>query len=698
MDNGNFLRLQVVSKRLTRRVLLIGWDAADWQIIHPLIEAGKMPVLQRLVEYGTSGKISTLQPPLSPILWNSIATGKRADKHGILGFMEPKPDGSGVRPVRSTSRRAKAIWNILSQQGLRSSVVNWYASHPAEPISGTVFTNRLTNDALGDDGDLAPMPSVSVHPPELLAIAEDLRLHPAEITLKQLIPFFDVQHLPDPQDPRFASLAHILAQTSSTHNAATWLAARDDWDLLAVYYDAIDHIGHTFIEYHPPAMTHVSVEDAAVFGPVVNNAYRFHDMMLGTLLDLAGLEATVILLSDHGFYSNHLRPSVLKHFRDPKKKLSTEMNPMSWHRPHGIVVAAGKAIKHDELVHGASLLDIAPTILALLGQPVPKDMDGQALTQIFIEPDELERIDSYEPAHPQDGIHRDIPAEESDPFAARQTLRQLAELGYVELSVDMDAERLIFETERDRRHNLAHVLLSTGRAADGIKLLQELIAEKDNPDLRSQVALILANMGRTAEAEETLSKLTSEKLATPLPRLVLGQVRLAQGRLDDALALLEPLGQEDFPLSYLYNALGQVYARRAMLTEAEGAFRRAIERDDDNAEAHDSLGSVLRRTGRYEEAVNEHMQSAALQHHRPLTHIHLGMALVRVGQFEWAIRAFEIATELAPNLPFPHRCLVQLYRRNQKNEAKANEHLRRLLELRRARREAAALDPNAETP
>ena len=672
-----------MAQRLTQRVLLIGWDAADWQILHPLMEAGKMPVFRRLVEYGTSGKVSTLQPPLSPILWNSIATGKRADKHGILGFMEPKPDGTGIRAVRSTSRRAKAIWNILSQSGLRSSVVNWYASHPAEPIAGTIFTNRLTNDVLGDDGDLAPMPSVAVHPPELLDLAEDLRVHPGEITLKQLLAFFDVHHLPDPQDPRFASLAHTLAQTSTTHNAATWLAARDDWDLLAVYYDAIDHIGHTFIEYHPPAMAHVSAEEAAIFGQVVTGIYRFHDMMLGALLDLAGPEATVILLSDHGFYNDHLRPAVAEHFRDPKKKLSTEMNPMSWHRPHGVLVAAGKAIKHDELVHGASLLDVAPTVLALLGLPVPEDMDGQALTRIFAEAVEPARIPSYEPPHPQDGVHRDLPAEESDPFAARQALRQLAELGYIELSADMDAERLLLETERDRRHNLAHVLLATGRGAEGISLLKELIAERDNPDLRCQVALILANLGRPAEAEEALSRLPAEKLTAPLPRLVLGQVRLAQGRLDEAQALLEPLGREEFPLSYLYNALGQVYARRAMLVEAEAAFRRALERDGDNAEAHDSLGSVLRRTGRFEEAVFEHTRSIALQHNRPGTHAHLGIALARTGQFDWAIRAFEVAVELAPNFAFAHRCLMHLYRRVKNNEAKAREHFNRGVALRR---------------
>ncbi len=301
-----------------------------------------------------------------------------------------------------------------------------------------------------------------------------------------------------------------LAQCATTHNAATWLAARDDWDLLAVYYDAIDHTGHGFIEYHPPAMAHVSPEDAAVYSEVVNGMYRFHDMMLGTLLDLAGPDTTVLLLSDHGFYSDHLRPAVLEHFRDPAKKFGPEMNPVSWHRPHGIFLAAGKAIKHDELIHGASLLDIAPTVLTLLGLPVPDDMDGRALTQIFVEPVEPERIASYEPPHPQDGVHRDVPAEESDPFAARQALLQLAELGYIEMPADGDAAKAVIEADRDRRNNLAQVYFSTNRGPEAIELFRGLLAENDNPDLRCRLALCLAGMGRLAEAEEVLSKVPPE--------------------------------------------------------------------------------------------------------------------------------------------------------------------------------------------
>ena len=173
-------------------------------------------------------------------------------------------------------------------------------------------------------------------------------------------------------------------------------------------------------------MANVSAEDAAIYGNVVTSMYRFHDILLGRLLDLVETDTTVILLSDHGFYHNHLRPRVLEH---ESRRFG---NPILWHRLPG-VAATGPGIKRDELFHGTSLLDIAPTVLALLGLPIPDDMDGRVLTRIFAEPVELERIASYEPPHENDGIHRSVSEEETDPWATRQALEQLAALGYINL-------------------------------------------------------------------------------------------------------------------------------------------------------------------------------------------------------------------------------------------------------------------------
>ena len=109
-----------MSRDRARRVLLVGWDAADWRVIHPLLDAGKMPVLERLVGEGTMANLATLHPVLSPMLWTSIATGKRPYKHGVLGFTEPTEDASGIRPVSSLSRKVKAF---VQTQGANGSLI-----------------------------------------------------------------------------------------------------------------------------------------------------------------------------------------------------------------------------------------------------------------------------------------------------------------------------------------------------------------------------------------------------------------------------------------------------------------------------------------------------------------------------------------------------------------------------------------------
>ena len=69
------------------KVLLIGWDAADWNIIWPLIAKGQMPALKKLMDKGIYGNMSTMNPPYSPMLWSTVATWKTPDKHGVLGFI-----------------------------------------------------------------------------------------------------------------------------------------------------------------------------------------------------------------------------------------------------------------------------------------------------------------------------------------------------------------------------------------------------------------------------------------------------------------------------------------------------------------------------------------------------------------------------------------------------------------------------------
>ncbi|MBK7010181.1 MAG: alkaline phosphatase family protein [Saprospiraceae bacterium] len=148
-----------------KKVLLIGWDAADWKIIHPLMDEGWMPSLKSLVENGVSGKIATLDPPLSPMLWTSIATGKRPYKHGIHGFTEVAPGNAGIRPMYITSRNTKAVWNILNQNDINPSIVGWWPSHPAEPINGVMISNFYQKAETRPDAAWQLM-NGAVHPAE----------------------------------------------------------------------------------------------------------------------------------------------------------------------------------------------------------------------------------------------------------------------------------------------------------------------------------------------------------------------------------------------------------------------------------------------------------------------------------------------------------------------------------------------------
>src|SRR5690606_14817939 len=112
---------------------------------------------------------ATLQPALSPMLWTSIATGKRAYDHGVCGFTEVEPLSGRVQPVTAASRKAKALWNILDERGMRCHVVGWFATHGERLANGRVVSNLFTPPRPG--AAATGLPRGTVWPEDL---AEDL--------------------------------------------------------------------------------------------------------------------------------------------------------------------------------------------------------------------------------------------------------------------------------------------------------------------------------------------------------------------------------------------------------------------------------------------------------------------------------------------------------------------------------------------
>lgn len=705
-----------MTKPLAKKILLIGWDAADWKIINPLMDQGLMPTLEDFVNHGVMGNIATLRPILSPMLWNSIATGKRADKHGILGFMEPDPQTGGVRPVTSTSRKVKALWNILTQRGYKAHVLGWFAGHPAEPING-ISVSDLFPYAVAPIEKEWPLPPGAVYPESLRETFAKLRMHPAEVSEAAILPWIPrAGEIDQEKDKGLQSFAKILTENCSIHNAATWILQNEEWDFLAVYYNGIDHFCHGFMHFHPPQLPGIPDDKFEIYKDVVNGAYRFHDMMLDTLLQLAGPEATVILCSDHGFHSDHLRPLGIP---------NEPAGPAIQHRPFGIFCMKGEHIKQDERIYGATLLDVTPTVLTLYGLPVGEDMDGRVLVQAFEQTPEITRIPSWENEAGECGMH---PADlRMDPAAAEAVLQQFVALGYIQ-EPSKDQAKAVEVAVREQQYNLACMYLDSRRPQEAVPILEELWKKwPDQARFAQQLAQGYLSLRKRAEAKAILEDLIANppkpaprekpaeapaKAAQPAgqveapapaqgaaedsaaddktkPRpwadLLMGIIYFEEGDMDAALASLLKAESFDPRLPDLHLRIGEVYLRQRRSDDAERAFQRALDIDGDSPAAHLGLAMAHLRKRRNEEAAEQALQAVGLQHFLPLGHFYLGVALARLGHRERAALAFETSVSMLPGLLAAHRWLAALYQQAGGDPEKAARHREIYLRMRKRR-------------
>ena len=674
-----------------RKVLFVGWDAADWKVIHPLMDAGRMPHLRRLVDGGSMAQLATIHPPLSPMVWTSIATGKRPFKHGIHGFIEPRADGQGIQPITNRSRTCKAVWNIFNQNDLRSVVIGWWPSHPAEPIRGVTVSDHFhraqvpIKDKTGPLSEIWPLPPNAIHPPELAATLAEVRFHPQELLPSMVKPFVpNVEKIDQDKDRRLEGLMKTIGECVSIHSAATWLLDNEPWDFFAVYYDAIDHFSHGFMRYRAPRQSWISEEDFEMYQHVVTEAYVFHDQMLGTLLEkarrTAGGDLTVMVVSDHGFHSGHLRPRVIPDF---------PTGPAIEHSDFGIFVVNGPGIRRDHLLFGANLLDVTPTLLTLYGLPVGADMDGKALTAAFDAPPDPRIIPSWEEVPGDDGRHP--PDFQSDPLAANEAMEQMIALGYIERP-DANAAKAIADTVAELRYNLGEAFQDADRHEDAAREFRE-IWEK-NPDeqryathyfVSCQALRRIDEMRRVVEDldgrrralfEEAVPKVEAlretgmERLKAkaaekgepepnparspdekfeeffspeelkefkhwrnlarfqpPTVDYLKSQLLTAEGKYEEALERLALVKSAHLARPGLLLQTGDLYRRLGRWEEARQTFLRAVAIDPDNPHAHIGLCRIALGRRDYEGAAEHALDCIRRLYHYPLAHFLLGAAL-----------------------------------------------------------------------
>lgn len=420
------------------RVVLVGMDGATFSVIDPMIAQGRLPNLKELVARGAHGPLWSREPMISPALWTTVATGQPREVHGIVDFLAPEADDGEKRLFASVDRRAPALWNLAGPFGRSVGFVGWWSSWPAEPVRGWMISDRIVRTRWAEWTD-------GVHdthltwPPELAGELRSLIVDPSDPPLdeiRELARFSDaeMQEMLAADKPLFAHGPSVLkfawSAQRSFERMAIEMTRRSQPDLMGVFLVATDPASHTFWHYlYPRRYRGIDAEKAERLRQLIPNIYAHNDRFLGELLSQLDQGTVVMVISDHGFHASGRLPRPREVAKLDVPEGVVAIGQSGHHTRKGVLIAAGDPIREGAAVE-ASLLDVAPTVLALLGMPVPDDMPGRVLEEMltpgFLAEHPIQRIPSY------DGLV-ELPVVTSRGDAADpEAMEMLRSLGYID--------------------------------------------------------------------------------------------------------------------------------------------------------------------------------------------------------------------------------------------------------------------------
>jgi Tfp pilus assembly protein PilF len=552
-----------------RRVLVIGVDGADWDILQPLIDAGDVPHFARLQREGAWGNLRSIMPLLSPLIWTTLATGLPPEQHGVLDFVTRTPEGKLV-PVGSSSRRVPALWTMVGDYGKTVDVVGWLATYPAEEIPGSLVTDRFGFLAFAGNAAPEEIDPRMTWPPDLAGLAAARRLAPPDLDPDLLAGFVDVPAssvaaalVPGFQKGNLVNnLVHTLAAAETSHRLGRWLLEKDHPDLALFYFEMLDAVCHLFMPYAPPRLPWIDPVEFDAYRGAVAAAYREQDRILGDLL-AGGTDSTlIVVLSDHGFRSGEAR---LKELSNMEGAAAAR-----WHEPEGILLLAGAGVRAGHHIEGASVYDIAPTVLAYLGIPPPPAWPGRVLTDAI-------SIPLPSPAELPSGL-------ESLPGASGDTTRGIMALPPA-------------ETEATTLNNLGLALAAQGRDPDAIATFRQALAR--DPELnsaRNNLATVLLRTGEVEPAVRELEEALRRDPGYAQAWMNLGLCRLRLRQFPPAVEALERAHALEPGDARILRNLGFAALEAGLFARAAEAFTHALVREE-TASARFGLGMALLQQG-----------------------------------------------------------------------------------------------------
>jgi predicted AlkP superfamily phosphohydrolase/phosphomutase/tetratricopeptide (TPR) repeat protein len=651
------------SRTQTAPILWVGLDAADWHIIRRLIGEGKLPNLRKLIQGGAWGKMRPFNPIISPMLWTTMVTGKSPAEHGINDFVVLMKDGQ-KKSIGSNYRTVKALWEIAPLAGRKVAFMDWWASFPAEPVEGGVIISNALRP-------LIRAPSIVtakgiIYPPKYLAenlarLQGEYRANAADI--HPLVPVTDAE-LAAAEASDQAGMAEsqkegnrlkgssslmvlrdVMSLTRGNTAEAKWLMGHLHPDLLAVYYESIDMMGHRFQHCMKPPLAICPPEDAARYGGAVDRYYEIQDAALGELLKAQQGPWYTLVVSDHGFFSGEDRPA--------DKLPYTDKNPVAWHREEAVFILDGPGVKPGELPLSISIYDIMPTLLYLLGMPAADDFKGElagaAFTPEYLSAHPVRHVGSYEELGPPH-----VAAEGAvNPEVEKELLANLARLGYVSPNqalpaggsapaADLGGEKLT-----DGAHfNKAKFLIGEGKNPEALEELNKIAPDKMKGRMLSLKVKVLDTLGQPKAAADLMRRALREKNGEEGMLVWLIQLDLKLGDAPAARRDVDEL-KSGGEASVVQAAEGLVLAAEGQGAKARAAFWSSLKADPTQSQAAESLfeGLTPREQPAFEALLRE-----ALKTHPGIGEYHymLGALAQNSGRAAQAADELRLAVDAEP--------------------------------------------------
>ncbi len=275
------------------RTVLIGLDGATFSVLDPLMQEGIMPFLRSLVERGARGDLLSTPNPLTPPAWASLMTGRTPGNHGIYDFIRVEERNGEMYFTLNNSRdlHAETLWSLLSRQERSVTALNFPLTAPPDPVHGSIVPGLVSWKHLGRN----------VYPPGLY---DELRALPG-FSAREVAWDFDLERMTMKAVPPEEKEEWVRVHTRRERHwfeIVRHMMTRRPTDLTAVLFDGIDKLQHVcwrFIDSRifpaRPSEEERRIRDLCL------DFFRQIDAFLQEIDRLAGPEAHIVIVSDHGF-------------------------------------------------------------------------------------------------------------------------------------------------------------------------------------------------------------------------------------------------------------------------------------------------------------------------------------------------------------------------------------------------------------